>query len=965
MLCGELMKYLKLLFIAAIFTLAFLLPCSFAALNCDIETTCSDAGEVRLFRISAITNAHAGNVSGSVYTNYVCCRGVTGLGTNCLVGNWAPVIRISGSDNAHAENPVNINYANRICISGPQAPVDCQLNTTGCPSNYACVARISGNTNAHVANCSDTTYSTRICCRVSDCQCSVVDACCDGCNYRSTSTQCNAAFACSAGSGIGNYGIGGNYSCQGYCNGAGVCNNAGNCNNCGNDVCVDPGNNWNITQTVTDNNTCSGASCLSDNAYTDYCSGDTVYERTCSGKDVGADLSFNCNNYDTSSCLCSVSTSTLRQNCDNWTCGSGRCLDSGSDWTMSSWSCSSANDCSLQACIGTNYRCYFTNAGAWTWSSGAMPIETACNDGFDNDCEGVIREWDYDTMDRGPAGNIPNRGDSNCPVGITAVAVSNSTPCPNSVIDINCTATVGSVNSIIAFVDSNRNGRLDAGDINCVWVDGVSNWTGNIAKFKNCSVGPAGLKNVTCAVNTSKSYQSGGNVSISITPTAVAGCCSGYLNPATCEADSSCDWCYKCNATYPRMSNPFNSDMCVVSNNCAYSCSMSATCGATCDGSVGCPVRNDSTTCYFNGACGSTSCNCSYSTCAMTCEGSSYCRSGDYCYFNSACNDGSGCTATTGQYCPAPGTCGLVPCSTGTTCYYGNQLCNATGACNLSTCSLGFGYSCDPVLGCNLAAPFGIAITVIHPYVKYGIVPLTPTGEPNFTKTMPIEFLVTAVVTQTGEKCNNNNCNAFYDIDGINWKQMKWDEFSKAWHEAPSSNSLGCDQYHDLSIKVDKKDGSATNTTTKSFFINCREKITVNPMEKRIALGESGIALFNVTVWNPKDLPYDYELKMEVPEGTIEGVLEWLEFIESGENNITSFNVPALSSNSSIVYLNDAGRTGIYQIVFSAFDDDRGIGFESTGTLSIYSESLYEFGLLYLVILMLISAVIYSTNKKR
>ncbi|MCX6818674.1 MAG: hypothetical protein NT129_01605, partial [Candidatus Aenigmarchaeota archaeon] len=75
-------------------------------------------------------------------------------------------------------------------------------------------------------------------------------------------------------------------------------------------------------------------------------------------------------------------------------------------------------------------------------------------------------------------------------------------------------------------------------------------------------------------------------------------------------------------------------------------------------------------------------------------------------------------------------------------------------------------------------------------------------------------------------------------------------------------------------------------------------------------------------------------------------------------------NVPNVTSNSSMVYLINAGRTGIYQIEFSAENGETENKFESTGTLAISSESLYEFSLLYLIVLMLISAVIYSANKK-
>jgi hypothetical protein len=264
----------------------------------------------------------------------------------------------------------------------------------------------------------------------------------------------------------------------------------------------------------------------------------------------------------------------------------------------------------------------------------------------------------------------------------------------------------------------------------------------------------------------------------------------------------------------------------------------------------------------------------------------------------------------------------------------------------------------------------GITINVINPYVKYSMVPVIPTGGactndegcPNFTKTMPIEFLVTAVVTLTGEQCNNNNCIAYYDLDGTDWTQMTWDEFSKAWHEAPSSNSLGCDQYHNLNIMVNKTDGSATNTTSKRFFINCKEKLTTNPVETRITLGAKNIIVFNVTVWNPTNLSYDYELKMEKYGETPDLILSLLKFGQA--NSPINMTVSAVSFNSTLVNLTDAGRTGIYQIKFTAFNKVTVYNLESYGVIAISSQSLYEFSLLQLLILMLFAAIFVYEKKE-
>ena len=483
-------------------------------------------------------------------------------------------------------------------------------------------------------------------------------------------------------------------------------------------------------------------------------------------------------------------------------------------------------------------------------------------------------------------------------------------------------------------------------------------------------------------------------------PTQMEGTVDLYYNPCPSSCDAKQEnaewWCY-------------DTRSCLNVTGTGTNCSVRSNCNsADCTSSPNHYTYSCIKDAMNNGHCyeliynGHTDCIPDSSTCNDNCisKGHAGCNTGNIykycwdcchtpdCYSAADCDDGNGCTYDWCQnggavnarcrheLCNLPTNCGGGGClpTEKPSWYCSSNTCKAN-CVNAPTCTTPTTSSTTttlppaPSTTTTTTLPVkGIAITVVHPYVKYGIVPIitgggcaNPEGCPNFTRSMPIEFLVTAVV-EGGEQCNNNNCNAYYYIDSGSWNPMSWDEFSKAWREAPSSSSLNCDQYHNLSIKVNNTDGTASNETIKSFFINCKEKITVNPMEKRLALGESNIALFNVTVWNPKDSLYNYNITMGVQEGTIEGVLELVNF-ESDGNNIM-LTVPAVSSNSSMVYLINAGRTGIYQIIFSAKNEETKNIIKSTGTLAISSESLYEFSLLYLVILMLISAVIYSTNKK-
>ena len=117
------------------------------------------------------------------------------------------------------------------------------------------------------------------------------------CSYTNLDSThlCNPTFKCST-PGDDGYGADGNYSCQGYCDGSGNCDYAGNCTDCGFDTCYDSGDDWFKKEYVIDNESCNPftGKCDPDNIYWDYCSSTTVYDRQCSGSDLGSDLSKNC-----------------------------------------------------------------------------------------------------------------------------------------------------------------------------------------------------------------------------------------------------------------------------------------------------------------------------------------------------------------------------------------------------------------------------------------------------------------------------------------------------------------------------------------------------------------------------------------------------------------------------------------------------------------------------------------------
>jgi hypothetical protein len=119
------------------------------------------AGEVAVFRMSSISNAHAAAAGDPTYTNLVCCGGVTGLGTSCS-GNHKAVLTMSAPDNAHVAS--DGSYPTEACLSaGAGNAVGCTYGAS-C-GGFACLATISGTSNAHVADCNGVDdYATKVCC---------------------------------------------------------------------------------------------------------------------------------------------------------------------------------------------------------------------------------------------------------------------------------------------------------------------------------------------------------------------------------------------------------------------------------------------------------------------------------------------------------------------------------------------------------------------------------------------------------------------------------------------------------------------------------------------------------------------------------------------------------------------------------------------------------------------------------
>jgi hypothetical protein len=129
-------------------------------LICSVKASCG-AGEVAVFKMSGLANAHAGTAGASAYANTVCCSGPAGLSNACS-GYYDTALTLSAADNAHAA--VDGSYPTDVCLSAPTMP-DCTYGDT-CGPAYACLATVSGANNAHIADCDGAgDYPTKVCCK--------------------------------------------------------------------------------------------------------------------------------------------------------------------------------------------------------------------------------------------------------------------------------------------------------------------------------------------------------------------------------------------------------------------------------------------------------------------------------------------------------------------------------------------------------------------------------------------------------------------------------------------------------------------------------------------------------------------------------------------------------------------------------------------------------------------------------
>ena len=262
-----------------------------------------------------------------------------------------------------------------------------------------------------------------------------------------------------------------------------------------------------------------------------------------------------------------------------------------------------------------------------------------------------------------------------------------------------------------------------------------------------------------------------------------------------------------------------------------------------------------------------------------------------------------------------------------------------------------------------------IEIDTNYEFVKNSIIPVIATGGectnpwgcPNFTKTMSIKFNAKGTIKRLiNEKCTDTKCSASYRFNDDPGVSMAWDPFSFAFTAERGSNDLECNKYHILRITMTSAD--ASGRMNEKIYINCELRMTLNPAERRLAVGEKNKLGFLLNVWNPTADVKIYNIEIK-PTPNNEFVATWLRF-ECGpvpqcqvDRNILTVTTPAVDSKEVQVMLTDEASSiaGIYPVDFA----DNAKNLHGEGTLLVFAEGLSEFQAWQLVVLLLASLVIF------
>ena len=227
-------------------------------------------------------------------------------------------------------------------------------------------------------------------------------------------------------------------------------------------------------------------------------------------------------------------------------------------------------------------------------------------------------------------------------------------------------------------------------------------------------------------------------------------------------------------------------------------------------------------------------------------------------------------------------------------------------------------------------------------------------------------------------KVTNNTTNAIYWVE-------KWNKTSKIGTEIPETNmtwnpgfwegkintfDLSCDDettvhrvyflinWTDFNIYTPYVKGEFKSEFWPYFYQNLsvictsRELFEVNPEITNVALGTENRDIYNIFIENPSDSPVDINLTINCDD--YPDAVNWV-----NENHWT-IHIPAESSTSRIVTLDEAPRVGNYEFSVSVRGDLR---YDKKVWLNIFSEALGSDSLVYLLLLFFMTSILLIKRK--
>ncbi len=309
--------------------------------------------------------------------------------------------------------------------------------------------------------------------------------------------------------------------------------------------------------------------------------------------------------------------------------------------------------------------------------------------------------------------------------------------------------------------------------------------------------------------------------------------------------------------------------------------------------------------------------------------------------------------------------------------YPENGVCSSTSCvCDIGE---GVGEPCELTLvpnygGCIEGKVESFAsLTINFPDVGYGLV-ATKDGKADFTRGQNVktDFNAKANVGGQGEiECNGilgpcAGAVVTYSITNIDAgtefitdKTASWNDAVLAWRDIQETDSrFACDKWYridgKISLMVDDEEKTAVNSI--EFYVNCVPKIILQPMERKFALGDASGRLFDVLLINPFVADKTFELVVADAEYIDTLGIEFGNGQES--QDVLVYGIDHFGDKHedvSVWMTENARRAGSYYITI--LDNTHSVA--KTGLVSIFAESISEFGLLQFLGL-LASAGIFS-----